>query len=237
MAEVVGAASGSSSSAAAKKRRKRAKKASQSHGGNVKSAESQPLERKSDVIPPCSTPVDSEASSHSKTHDTATGPGVPFMGGGVKGHQTVSPQGIRNMADLMSCVDSHSSFEDELEWCVAQLELGLLRKDISKPRRQENERNIKTLRSSKPPVPRKRQLMRNLFGDYRAKMKTQPLTRRRPEIVPVERETCEKVGRFYRQSVTSVTRVEAVQSPADSPTDLCPADVGVDDFRFDFGVS
>ena len=97
------------------------------------------------------------------------------------------------------------SFDEELEWCIAQLQLGLLRKDASKTQKQENERHIKTLNSKAPP-PRKRQLMRNLFGDYRAKMKKEPLSHgsQKPEISSVEKETLEATGKFYKESVSHI---------------------------------
>lgn len=34
--------------------------------------------------------------------------------------------------------ESKSTFDEELEWCIAQLQLGILRKDASKTQKQEN---------------------------------------------------------------------------------------------------
>ncbi|KAK1331771.1 hypothetical protein QTO34_007447 [Cnephaeus nilssonii] len=66
----------------------------------------------------------------------------------------------------------------ELAWCVEQLELGLR---MQRPSPKQSERRfeeqaigaIRTLRSERTPLPRKRQLMRSLFGDYRAQMEAE----------------------------------------------------------------
>lgn len=68
-----------------------------------------------------------------------------------------------------------SSFEAELAWCINQLHLGMASSHGDKHQKQTYEKNIKTLSSLKTPLPRKRQLMRSMFGDYRGKMKTHPV--------------------------------------------------------------
>ena len=65
-----------------------------------------------------------------------------------------------------------SSLEEEIEWCVIQLKLDLLRK-VETKHKEQNQKNIKTLQSDKMPLAKKRQLMRSLFGNYRLKMKRQ----------------------------------------------------------------
>ncbi len=205
-----GTSSASGSSAAAKRRKRKAKKeTAMKDREKSQSATNQPREQKSGF-----TVQTSMCTEGSETHRSD---------GTVQG-------GLCN--DVMSA--SQTSFDDELEWCIAQLETGLLRKDTSKAQRQENERSIKTLRSSKAPMPRKRQLMRHLFGDYRAKMSAQPLKQRVSEIVPIAKETSDATGRFYRQS--------AAHSHGIDPAPKQGVDVGLSeaertDFRFDFDVS
>lgn len=63
-----------------------------------------------------------------------------------------------------------STLDEELDWCVRQLERGLLRPRASTEQKRESELILKKLRSSKTPLPRKRQLMRATFGDYRSQM-------------------------------------------------------------------
>lgn len=58
----------------------------------------------------------------------------------------------------------------ELAWCVEQLELGLKTQRPTPKQKEQAVGAIRTLRSKKTPLPRKRQLMRSLFGDYRAQM-------------------------------------------------------------------
>ncbi|KAI4898055.1 hypothetical protein NFI96_002826 [Prochilodus magdalenae] len=58
----------------------------------------------------------------------------------------------------------------ELDWCIEQLELGLRTQKSSTKQREEASRNLKTLRSSKAPMVKKRQVMRAVSGDYRRKM-------------------------------------------------------------------
>lgn len=105
-----------------------------------------------------------------------------------------------------------SSLDDELEWCIAQLELGMLRPGASKTQKQQNQKNIQSLRGSKTPLPKKRQLMRSLFGDYRSKMKSQPLpenfvTKEAVKVEPAKPELIETVGTYYRKSVVKPSTV------------------------------
>ena len=91
--------------------------------------------------------------------------------------------------------------EDQLEWCIGQLELGLLRRNATKAQKESNEKNIRTLRSSKVALPRKRQLMRSLFGDYRAKMVATPLSSastKEPQMKVVEKDVADSCGKFFK---------------------------------------
>ncbi|KAG7335587.1 hypothetical protein KOW79_000280 [Hemibagrus wyckioides] len=58
----------------------------------------------------------------------------------------------------------------ELDWCIEQLELGLRTQKSSTKQREEASLALKTLRSSKAPIVKKRQVMRAVSGDYRKKM-------------------------------------------------------------------
>uniref|UniRef100_A0A4W5QH28 Zgc:112185 n=2 Tax=Hucho hucho TaxID=62062 RepID=A0A4W5QH28_9TELE len=57
----------------------------------------------------------------------------------------------------------------ELDWCIEQLELGMATLKAT-PKQKEASRALKTLRSSKAPLAKKRQVMRAMSGDYRKKM-------------------------------------------------------------------
>ncbi|XP_063170754.1 UPF0488 protein C8orf33 homolog isoform X2 [Candoia aspera] len=62
------------------------------------------------------------------------------------------------------------TFQDELEWCIAQLETGLLRLNPTPKQADETQRILRVLRSRKAPLVKKRQVMHHVFGDYRLKM-------------------------------------------------------------------
>ena len=130
---------------------------------------------------------------------------------------------------------SRSTFEEELEWCVAQLELGTLKVSASKTQKEDNGRNIRTLQSSKAKLPKKRQLMRNLFGDYRSKMKHEPISvllqeKSRLEIKntrlePAKPKLLETVGTYYKRKTES-TKSNAISGLESNS-----------DFKFDFVTS
>lgn len=92
-----------------------------------------------------------------------------------------------------------STFSEELEWCISQLQVGLLVPSSSKRQKQENERHIRLLDSSKTPLPKKRQLMKTLFGDYRTKMKHHPLqANTKASIDSANKKQVSSNGMFYK---------------------------------------
>lgn len=58
----------------------------------------------------------------------------------------------------------------QLDWCIEQLELGLRSQKGTQKQKEEASHARKTLRSSKAPLAKKRQVMRAMTGDYRKKM-------------------------------------------------------------------
>ena len=110
-------------------------------------------------------------------------------------------------------VELQSSFEQELQWCIAQLELGLLRTDATKSQKQEKDKFIRTLRSQKTPLPRKRQVMKNLFGDYRTRILREPVSQylQTPDSAPsVSGIRGSEGGRFFRHSIQKDSRGKGV---------------------------
>ncbi|KFV79776.1 UPF0488 protein C8orf33, partial [Struthio camelus australis] len=85
-------------------------------------------------------------------------------------------------AEASGCQNKNVSHQDEtsqqsdgqlwkeVDWCVEQLELGLKTQKSTPKQVEEALRAIKTLRSDKAPLVKKRQIMRTMFGDYRKKM-------------------------------------------------------------------
>ncbi|KAJ8364143.1 hypothetical protein SKAU_G00129740 [Synaphobranchus kaupii] len=88
----------------------------------------------------------------------------------------------------------------ELDWCVEQLELGLRTQKSSPKQMGEASRALKTLRSNKAPLVKKRQVMRAMFGDYRKKM---------------EEDKAKQVKLI--QAAVKLARVTAVLEPAKKP--------------------
>jgi hypothetical protein len=134
-------------------------------------------------------------------------------------------QGSEASRLLSKPLPNKSSFEEELEWCVAQLELGMLGTGASKSQKQQNQRSLQTLQNSKTALPKKRQIMRSLFGDYRSKMKTQPIPdnptpKLKATKSPKEIKT---VGTYYRHH----THTQGVTNETYE---------GSEDFKFNFTV-
>ena len=154
--------------------------------------------------------------------------------------QSVIPtsQGAASVVKNTTDSSTQSNFTQELQWCIAQLKLGLSQADASKPQKQDNEKFIRTLKSEKTPLPRKRQLMKNLFGDYRSRMQRGPVPQylrtadSEPSISGVGRNQGEGGGwRFYRRSAQneySITRDKRVECPGvDGVNGECPGVEGV----------
>ena len=127
---------------------------------------------------------------------------------------SATPAGV---SKTVSSALPQSNLQEELEWCIAQLELGLSRTDATKSQKVENEKFIRSLRSQKTPLPRKRQLMRNLFGDYRTRMVQEPIPRyfqtrdSVPSVSCVKNAVTESEGRFFRRSVLNKSKAPGAE--------------------------
>lgn len=123
-----------------------------------------------------------------------------------------------------------SSFQEELEWCIGRLELSMLRTGASKSQKQHGERSLRTLRGSKTPLPKKRQLMRSVFGDYRSKMRTHPtpgnLVTKEARTETAQPAVVESVGTFYKRCTHAVKGVDSHDPQQE-----------VEEFKFDFNIS
>lgn len=97
-------------------------------------------------------------------------------------------------------IDPVSTLEDDIRWCIAQLEMAAVSKNVTKKQKEESVKYIKLLQSSKTPVPRKRQIMRQNFGDYKQKMRERPLTDSDVTLKVADSELRESAGRFHRKS-------------------------------------
>lgn len=67
-------------------------------------------------------------------------------------------------------LSAEEQLKRQLDWCIEQLELGMRSSKGTTKQKEEASRALKTLRSSKAPLAKKRQVMRTMGGDYRKKM-------------------------------------------------------------------
>lgn len=75
-----------------------------------------------------------------------------------------------NQRDKDTELSAEEQLNRQLDWCIEQLELGMRSQKATPKQKEEASRALKTLRSSKAPLPKKRQVMRAMTGDYRKKM-------------------------------------------------------------------
>lgn len=138
--------------------------------GNEKSTEGKSGEAETDtVLDPKTATQSSEAPASAKKHKKKKK--KKTAADGKDGQQ----KGIKSTADETSKQDTTELTPDEqlnreLDWCIEQLELGLRTQKTSSKQREEASRALKTLRSSKAPLVKKRQVMRAISGDYRKKI-------------------------------------------------------------------
>ncbi|XP_065501269.1 UPF0488 protein C8orf33 homolog isoform X2 [Caloenas nicobarica] len=142
---------------------------------------------------------------------------------------------------------SNDQLWKEVSWCVEQLELGLKTQKPTPKQAEEALRAIKTLRSDKAPLVKKRQLMRTMFGDYRKKMeedwckelKLMETALKSATIVEVKRDILNKNCRFIRKCSGAYRKSQgSAESPSESPRTLNTGPFQFlncqEEFRFNF---
>lgn len=116
----------------------------------------------------------------------------------------------------------------ELAWCVEQLELGLRTQRPTPKQKEQAVGAIRTLRSEKTPLPRKRQLMRSLFGDYRAQMDAEWREALRAIKAATHSAQVQLVGEAARKKSGRVCRPRPAGRAGTTP------DLTKEEFRFNF---
>ncbi|XP_020391353.1 UPF0488 protein C8orf33 homolog [Rhincodon typus] len=110
------------------------------------------------------------------------------------------------------CLSSEEQLRREVDWCIEQLELGL-RTQKAKPKQAEQAvRALRTLRSEKAPLVKKRQVMRSIFGDYRKKMEEEWQRQFKLMLAATKSASIKPVGmqkrsQIFRKSVSNLKRV------------------------------
>ncbi|CAD7089057.1 unnamed protein product [Hermetia illucens] len=79
--------------------------------------------------------------------------------------------GAKKPVKPMPATIENSNFDLELCWCIQQLQNSLQSGKLSEREAERIDKAIKTLKSPKEVFIKKRQLMQQLLGDYREKMK------------------------------------------------------------------
>lgn len=115
----------------------------------------------------------------------------------------------------------------ELAWCVEQLELGLKTQKPTPKQKEQAVGAIRTLRSEKTPLPRKRQLMRSLFGDYRAQMDAEWQEALRALKAATQSAQVQLVGEAARKKSGRICRPRPAGTKATQ-------DITDEEFRFNF---
>ncbi|XP_006775173.1 PREDICTED: UPF0488 protein C8orf33 homolog isoform X1 [Myotis davidii] len=116
----------------------------------------------------------------------------------------------------------------ELAWCVEQLELGLKMQRPSPKQKEQAIGAIRTLRSERIPLPRKRQLMRSLFGNYRAQMEAEWREALRALKTAAQSASVQPVGEATRKKSRRICRPRLERGAK------APLDVPDEEFRFNF---
>ncbi|CAI9560458.1 unnamed protein product [Staurois parvus] len=126
---------------------------------------------------------------------------------------------IRWLTDL-GAID----LQREMDWCVEQLEIGLQRQKSTSKQVEEAKRAIKTLRSEKVALVKKRQVMRMMFGDYRRKMeeerqkqlKLMQAAAKSARVTEVSESSRRKSSKVFRKSAHQSSRETGQDLPTDS---------------------
>lgn len=171
--------------------------------GEMKTEEASPSEvlasdshtpAKEEKLPPNEPPVSSKAKKKKKSGQKKT------TSGAIDGQQkqtTSSSAAEGAEGDGRTALSAEEQLNRELDWCIEQLELRMNTQKCTPKQKEESSRALKTLRSSKAPLAKKRQVMRAMSGDYRKKME----------------EEKDKQFKLIQAAMTSA-QVKAVSEPA-----------------------
>ncbi|XP_077305339.1 UPF0488 protein C8orf33 homolog isoform X2 [Lithobates pipiens] len=125
-----------------------------------------------------------------------------------------------------------NDLQRELDWCVEQLEIGLQRQKSTSKQVEEAMRAIKTLRSEKVALVKKRQVMRVMFGDYRQKMEEERQKQLKLMQTAAKSARVTEVSETSRRKSSKVFRKSAHQSNRDTRQDLPQAAPNQEGFIF-----
>ena len=169
---------------------------------------------------------------------TSNPPGVPLHKSTSKTKDKSTKQPADSSKDD---INPGNTLDDDIKWCIAQLEMAVVSKSVTKKQKEESIKYIKLLESSRTPVPRKRQIMRQNFGDYKQKMRERPLPDSDVTLKVADSELLVSAGKFHRKSAKFCCGQGAVsgglEHHSDSHTlqDLCK-ELESTSFTFNFST-
>ncbi|XP_075021843.1 UPF0488 protein C8orf33 homolog isoform X3 [Calonectris borealis] len=123
------------------------------------------------------------------------------------------------------------TFQDELEWCISQLEANLRRLNPTPEQAEEARHVLKVLRSCETPFVKKREVMNHVFGDYHLKMAEDQKSMEKADVKPGGVEVQQSNG---QASDGVVYGKQSDQISEAKPERFMSSD---NSFRFDFTLS
>ncbi|XP_023579712.1 UPF0488 protein C8orf33 homolog isoform X2 [Octodon degus] len=168
-------------------------------------------------------PVGSEGDAVSRKQKKKAQNRTSVSNGGEKAPGRPAPEDAPPSAEAQA-----EQLARELAWCVEKLELGLKTQRPTPKQKEEAIGAIRTLRSQKTPLPRKRQLMHSLFGNYRAQMEAEWLEALRNLRAAAHAAQVQPVGESARKKSGRVCR------PRPGGRAKATLDTPDEEFRFNF---
>lgn len=144
--------------------------------------------------------------------------------------------------------DAEDQFEVELLWCIQQLQAGLMDLKLQEKQVYNMTKSLNVLKSNNASLIKKRQVMRNTFGDYRAKMSDDEKKFSKSTIfvkfTPSNIKKLDKKSLFLKKAVkpTETTKDNKetcggeVENEQSSRKAIINVDVSNEKFKFNFPV-
>ena len=141
--------------------------------------------------------------------------------------------------------EAEDRFEVELLWCIQQLQSLLVDGTMTDKQVYIANKNLNTLKSDSASFIKKRQIMRNTFGDYRAKMaedekkfkKRNSSVKFIPSVVPTKKYLYFKKAHTHDKLPLSENQRNETETPTTSQISvkkLFTSDVSNEPFKFNF---
>eukprot|EP00062_Callorhinchus_milii_P009052 gi/632952422/ref/XP_007891843.1/ PREDICTED: UPF0488 protein C8orf33 homolog [Callorhinchus milii] len=140
-------------------------------------------------------------------------------------HQEGESQDSGGAPSKEPSLSPEEQLQREVDWCIEQLELGLRTQKSNQKQAEEALRAVRTLRSKKAPLVKKRQLMRLMFGDYRKKMEVDwqrqlKLMETAAKCASIKTDGVTPKGKVFRKCATQSSKHSQESCTTDSQTGI-----------------